>query len=817
MKLKLTSIACVLILHIYPATAQQIDSSMSIYANEFGQEKIHIHFDRSIYNKGETIWFKAYILAGLDPSVYSKNFYIDWYDEKGSLIKHTIYPIFESSTRGQYDIPPNYTGRFLRIKAYTKWMLNFDTGFIYKKDIRIDQTIKGLTKSSATGLENQKINFTKTIETTNTRIHFFPESGDLVNNVESRIAFLIENDFGLGVNGRCVLKDSKGKILDSFKTEHDGMGSFLLLPDSGDTYSVVWKEDNGKIHTSVLPQAKTSGTVLQVQPQWQKIIFTVTRNANVDDSLQKYYLIGHTQQNIAFKSVINLQNRLSAKAEINTVEIPTGVLQITLFDAHYNPLAERVVFINNDEHLFRPKIRSTIKGFGKKEKNTIEIEVSDTLFSNMSVAITDADLPTDSSSNIVSDLLLSGDVKGYIHNPAFYFSNNSDSVVHFLDLVMLTHGWRRFNWKKVTAGQMPDITYPIEDDYMDFKGIIYGAPDKTALRDQTIFLILEGKDSTKQSLLLPIDKNNNFVQPGILLYDTIKVYYQLTGNKKLTEGVDIRLKTSLLEPLSKFNNEQNPTSYLWSNTSNDIAAFEKSRYFYFETERLRKQLEGHNLQNVTVYAKPKRKEDLLDAKYATGLFTSGNSKQFDLTTDPLVNAIPDIFAYLQGRVAGLLINNTGAVPSVTWRGSTTQFFLNEMSVEADQLKTVSVNDVAYIKVFSPPFFGSFGGGAGGAIAVYTRKGGDTKATPGKGLSFQIVTGFTAYKEFYNPDYRNTPPAPDDEDARTTLYWNPYILTDKKRKTVQLSFYNNDISRKFRVILEGINSIGKLARIEKIIE
>ncbi len=817
MKLNFTSIVIVLLLHILTVKAQRIDSTLSLYANEFEQEKIHIHFDKGIYNNGETIWFKAYLLAGFDPSVYSKIFYLDWYDEKGSLIKHTIYPIFESSTRGQYDIPANYTGKFLRLKAYTKWMLNFDTGFIYSKDIRIDHPIKGFSKNSSMGSDNQKNNSTKTIQTSKTRIHFFPEGGDLINNVESRIAFLIENEFGMGVNGRCALKDSKGKILDSFKTEHDGMGSILLMPDRGETYSVVWKEDNGAMHTSELPIAKSKGAVIQVKNDWQKIIFTVTRNTNVDDSTQKYYLIGHTQQNIAFKSVINLENRLSARAEINTDEIPTGVLQITLFDAHYNPLAERVVLINNDEYLFRPKIRSITTGLGKKEKNTIEIDVSDTLFCNMSVAITDAGLPTDSTYNIVSDLLLSGDVKGYIHNPAFYFSNNSDSVVHFLDLVMLTHGWRRFNWEKVIAGQKPVITFPLEDDYMDFRGTIYGVPDKSALRDQTIFLILEGKDSTKQSLLLPIDKSNNFNQPGILLYDTIKVYYQLSGNKSLTDRVDIRFQTSLLQPVTRVYNDQSISSYLWSHVNNDSVALNKSRYFYFEKERIAKQLEIHNLQNVTVYAKPKRKEDLIDAKYATGLFSSGNSKQFDLTTDPLVNAIPDIFAYLQGRVAGLLINNTGAVPNVTWRGSRTQLFLNEMSIEADQLKTVSVNDVAYIKVFSPPFFGSFGGGAGGAIAVYTRKGGDSKATPGKGLSFQTVSGFTPYKEFYNPDYRNTPPTIDDEDARTTLYWNPYILTDKKRKTLQISFYNNDISKKFRIILEGINSIGKLARVEKIIE
>ncbi len=104
--------------------------------------------------------------------------------------------------------------------------------------------------------------------------------------------------------------------------------------------------------------------------------------------------------------------------------------------------------------------------------------------------------------------------------------------------------------------------------------------------------------------------------------------------------------------------------------------------------------------------------------------------------------------------------------------------------------------------------------AAAAIAVYTRKGGDMILAPGEGLGYSTLAGYSRYKEFYNPNY-----AVDDNkpDVRTTLYWNPFVLTDKKNKTVQLQFYNNDISKKFRVIIEGVNSNGQLARVEKIIE
>jgi len=119
--------------------AQDIDSLMEVYNEQFQQEKIHIHFDKGIYNKGENIWFKAYVMAGAGLSNYSKNLYVDWFDEAGSLLSHTVSPMFESSARGQFIVPDKYAGRVLHAKAYTNWMLNFDTAFLYNRNLRVNQ------------------------------------------------------------------------------------------------------------------------------------------------------------------------------------------------------------------------------------------------------------------------------------------------------------------------------------------------------------------------------------------------------------------------------------------------------------------------------------------------------------------------------------------------------------------------------------------------------------------------------------------------------------------------------------------------------
>jgi len=177
----------------------------------------------------------------------------------------------------------------------------------------------------------------------------------------------------------------------------------------------------------------------------------------------------------------------------------------------------------------------------------------------------------------------------------------------------------------------------------------------------------------------------------------------------------------------------------------------------------------------------------------------------------------DILTYLQGKVAGLQISINGTNASLQWRGSTPTLYLNEMQTDVSQLQSTSVSDIAMVKVFRPGSVVGFGGG-GGTIAVYTKKGGARQADPSlKGLERTRLVGYSLTKEFFSPDYSIDADLKGAEDSRATLYWNPFILIDKNNKITSIQFYNNDVSRKLRVILEGINEDGKLTRVEKIIQ
>jgi hypothetical protein len=119
------------------AGAQNFGNNLQTYANNFTEERIYLHYDKSSYAPGETIWFKTYLMQTIFPAGDSKTVYIDWTDENGKLLLHTLGPVQDGTSYGQFAIPENYKGQYIHVKAYTKWMLNFDSSFLYNKDLRV--------------------------------------------------------------------------------------------------------------------------------------------------------------------------------------------------------------------------------------------------------------------------------------------------------------------------------------------------------------------------------------------------------------------------------------------------------------------------------------------------------------------------------------------------------------------------------------------------------------------------------------------------------------------------------------------------------
>jgi hypothetical protein len=328
-------------------------------------------------------------------------------------------------------------------------------------------------------------------------------------------------------------------------------------------------------------------------------------------------------------------------------------------------------------------------------------------------------------------------------------------------------------------------------------------------------LIINGKDSSKKFLFIPVLKDGSFEDKTVYFFDTSRLYYGFNGNTKLTDITQVHFENGLLrQEFKKIQFGNSGFQHSWS----DSMARAKLNFYLSEQEKLKKQMESATLKEVVVRARTKSPLQLLDEKYATGMFSGGDGTSFDLTSDPSASSAIDVLSYLQGKVAGLNISVLGQQVSATWRGSKTEFFLNEMSTPIETIQTLNASDIAYIKVIRPPFFGSVGGGSGGAIAIYSKRGNSNKGSNmnSKGMENTILGGYSVFKEFYNPNYEKLPPNYD-PDNRSTIYWNPYVLTNKRNQRVRIEFYNNDYTKKQQIVLEGMNADGKLVRVVKYIE
>lgn len=793
---------CLLLASVLLVQAQRLDSLLNILDTRYPQEKLYLHFDRAAYNPGETIWFKAYLYSGAFPSPFSKTLYTELVDQQGSVLQRKTAPFFQGGAAAAFDLPADISSSTVFVRAYTTWMLNFDSSFIFEKALPV-LNVANETKPVASNTTAESL------------LDFFPEGGDLVEGIPSRVAFKAtdKRGFPLRITGQVV--SSKNEKVADLVPLHDGMGIISFTPVRGEKYTAKWKDEKGKAYTTNLPAALKSGVVLEINNASNGINFKINKHETAD--LNAVYVVAHMHQQLLYRAKANLQSSPVISGVIPTENLPTGIVQVTVFTEDEKPLAERIVFVRQDDYYYITDLNMALRGLAPRGRNVIQIDVPDTIRGNLSVAVTDADLnpPLRGEDDIFSHLLVAADIKGYVHNAGYYFSSDVDSVRKHLDLVMMTNGWRRFKWEDVLAGRWPEIRH-LPEDYLSINAAITGL-NRTVLSRQEMTAIVD--INGKQEIInIPLDSSGKISIPGLIFYDTAKVYYQFNNDKDriLTSSASFAFTNGLINKEMSKSIEAGLLARLPipdSLTEARNKRLAEQQIEIFENEKRRVQ----TLDAVEVVAQGKSLKERMDEEYTSGLFSGGDGYTFLTEGDPFAASSMTVLNYLQGKVAGLQIVVNGPQASLSWRGGTPTLFLNEMMSDVNMIQSIPMTDVAMVKVFRPPFFGGAGGSSGGAIAVYTKKGQASQDPKFKGLDFAKVPGYTPPKQFFAPDYSQYDESHTQTDLRPTLYWNPFILTDKDNRRFLLTFYNNDITKRIRVVIEGINESGQITRIEKIFE
>lgn len=622
-------------------------------------------------------------------------------------------------------------------------------------------------------------------------VSFFPEGGDLLAGVNQTVAFKCQQANGYSKEIKGDIINRQGEVVCTFQSEHDGMGTFSINPSPGEEL-VARINDSEK--TFKLPIAKDYGIVISTIQKDNGLLCTLKTSPGYvwSDSL---YLLAHTRGTPVLLSVLSEQN---AQSTINMNVFGEGISHLLLINKEGLPISQRLIFKypQTNDHW---KINCDKDTYAKQEKVRMEISLStpqsDASESNFSVSITDNQtiIPDKHAANILSDLLLTSDLKGYIHNPGYYFGNKDDEHERRLDLLMLTHGWTRF--------ATDNLSHPIQKEpefYAErgqfISGKINNFMGKKA-KKANVFVM-----SPQHNIIQAIDadENGNFVVDNI----------DYTGSTTFV----IQAQTSKGAPFTIIEVDRESIPEKGTNMPfMDLPELNKNylsktaeRYYSLDGERIVR------LKGVEIKGKDLSSSALADRIIA------GNQ----------LNTARNAFDLLYGRRQPVHIPSEASIKkmqenftSMTVNHSLEGFELIEVDGirfwdNPEILRTIYTEDILSIEMYDDQTRYLGGSHAirdkryGATIIKLKPEARDRQTKPN--IAWLQTLGYTEPTEFYNPTYDTPEKGKNIPDLRSTIYWNPSLQFDKDGKAV-VEFYTSDSPSSYNVEIEGISKSGEIHR------
>lgn len=748
------------------------------YSEQNLQEKIYVHTDRELYLAGEILWFKLYnVNTASNKSIdFSKVAYVEIIDKNQKPVLQAKIAIDKGSGSGSLYLPVSLSSGNYQLRAYTSWMKNFSPDFYFEKNIRL---VNALTKPEKQLAEKEDRKFD---------IQFFPEGGNMVESLPAKLAFRSIDSQGRGVDFKGTLVDENNNSLLSFKPLKFGIGSFAFTPENGKTYRALIEIPGSKTIVKELPSVKT-GYVLQLENAGAEQI-KVKIHANEGSSNQQLVLFVHTRQINKLNERINLSG---GKAEflVEKNKLSEGISHFTLFNASGKALAERLYFIRPSSQL-NLAIIADKSAYSTRKKVSLELISKDEkgLDTDASVSVYASSTLASNESDIFNYLWLKSDLKGNIESPGYYLKNKDAEADEALDNLMLTHGWRRFVWQNVIAGNKPVFGFIPEIDGHIIHGRIVDTRTQAPANNILAYLSLPGK-----KLHLYGARSNS---SGLVNFHTRDIY----GPSELVAQTDTQQdSTYKIEFLSPFSKEYSGSK----------------SYELTLKEELRNQLFSQSLssQVQNVYSSSKLRTfypALIDSSafylkpdktYLLDNFVRFNTMEEVLreyvAEVPVTRQKDDFSVWVTVRPH--LVNIPKSVKPLIILDGVPIFDSGNKIIKYDPKKVRSLDVVA-----QKYFLGALN--FEGILNFTTYKGNlpdfqlDSRAT------ITDYEGLQLKREFYSPVYETAGQAESRlPDFRNVLYWSPDIKINSDGKKI-ISFYTSDQENNYTIMLQGINSMGK---------
>jgi TonB-dependent SusC/RagA subfamily outer membrane receptor len=754
------------------------------------QEKVHLHLDKNIYSAGDTVWFAGYVVNAIKniPTNISSMLYVELINDKNQISMALQLPIHSGFTDGDLALPDSLTEGTYHLRAYTNLMRNADYSFFFTKDLYL---LNGGKRTEKAVIKPVAINYD---------VQFFPESGNLINGLNSTVAFKAVDQTGKGVAVNGYLVDEQQKTITEFTSAYAGMGSFKLKPLENKTYTAVVKLPDGTEKKIPLAAAQKSG-------------YTIIANNESKDSLQVTLQATPDLVNAETMTFMPLSNGVPLfymetkfpDKQIN-ISIPKnralgGILQLSLLNSKNEPIAERLVF-NPYTKVVKMNASGLKPIYQKREKAEMDLQAGDVigkpLNGSFSVAIVNEDelKNENQESTIFSNLLLNSDLKGYIENPNYYFTDPTDTKNKELDNLMLSQGWSRFSWKDVVENNQPGNVYP-QEDHIKINGQI-STKSKAAIAGIPVTLLAGELISgalldtlTNDQGQFTFNLSNSLKELPIRLQVKGKkgVEYEINLDQYKSAPLDQKMDQVFLGPSTAIENYRNALIQ-----GGKIAQPKKSIFD--------KAIKLKDVEIKDYNPRPK----LLNSHSAN---LNGPGEADKVLLPETIEKMFDL-AYLDVLLPGVVRNGSG----FRLRSSAGMAHTPDILVLVDGTIGMvgSVYDIESIEFLkSPGYIGIYGiRGSGGVILITTKKGSykpyDSSIKAVNSLTFNLP--FLTKKEFYVPKYDAV--NSNSMDLRSTIFWKPNLITDQTGKA-SFNFYNNDVAGNYKMIIEGISAKGELCR------
>lgn len=686
----------------------------------------------------------------------------------------------------------------------------------------------------------------------NTDIQFLPEGGNLVAGLTAHIGFKAIGEDGKSVKVSGVVVDRDQNQVAVFGSLHNGMGSFNLLIKTDQVYTAKLNLPSGATKVYPLPQVKNCGTILQVVNEMESdsVEVFVSATNNIIQSKESYYLTGKARGIVCYAAIISFNNARYIKRNIAKNLFPTGITRFTLMTIKGQPLNGRLVFIDHYDKL-NMQVTSDKNGYNAKDSIALQLVVTDSngrpVAGNFSMSVSDdAQVKKDmvNDENILSRFLLTSDLKGYIEEPGYYYPTNTNTGWLALDNLLLTQGWIGYNWQQVP--DLPKINYEAE---LKFKvsGKVTNVFNKPVSKSNILLF------SKNPSFFLDTTTNNlgRFIFTRLPASDT--AVYMLQARNRNDKSFNVNLDVDETPP-PVFIKPLFPAIHPWYvNSDTTLLSFTKSDALAIQLKYFSQV--GHVLKEVKILAK----KFIKDSQNLNG---SGNADVVFDEKDLEKAGKKSILQLLQERVKDfredVLIMDGHSHHAIASDGALFSFITDGVSTDKNQLwyfvknKPIRfiIDGTPIYKVLSMSlpaikninnYFTSHSAEDIKGIEVNTSSKYCLKYIPmdavdispaditfveittrsGHGPAIDYTPGTYLYKplpfsrpeQFYKPRYTVNDINNHLKDLRSTIAWEPDIVTDANGKA-KLWFYSADKSTSYTMIMEGGDLNGNIGFFSK---